>query len=229
MLVRRIRDAFGDRHFNALTAAINAATTPRVVLEGGGGGPVNINLGSNNQVGSVNIGDVAGGNIIKDNLFIIQGDNPLAIQAIEDRVTTVFFNDLKGLTSKQRAIFLFDSYERTSLDESRWLANAADRWISGQLLRRVREGDLPNVLVVLAGRRLPQFGIEWQDVVGRMPLENFVEEDVAQYLRENRGLSTLTDAEIRTLFTAVQGNPQLMGIIGDNLTQANRPVPDEEW
>jgi hypothetical protein len=54
-------------------------------------------------------------------------------------------------------------------------------------------------------------------------------DDVAEYLRINRGLSSLTDTEIQTLYNAVQGNPQLLGIIGDNLEQSSRPVADDDW
>jgi hypothetical protein len=108
--------------------------------------------------------------------------------------------------------------------------NAADRWIRRELLTRIAEGRLANSVVVLAGRRLPEFdGAAWSDVVGRLELEFFTVEDVAQYLRENRGLAALTDTEVQTLFTAIQGNPQLLGIIGDNLEQAARPAADEDW
>lgn len=231
MLVRRFRDALGAVHFNALTHAINEATSARVVIDGGSTDPANVNisLGTNNTIGSVEIGDVAGGNIIKDNLFIIQTDNPLLLQAVEDRITTVFFEGLTALAQRSKIVFFFDSYERNSLDADRWVPTAADRWITRELLGRIRDGKLPNALAVLAGRRAPDFGVEWNSVLGRMQLEAFVLEDVAQYLRENRGLSNLTDADVQTLFNAVQGNPQLMGIIGDNLEQATRPAADEEW
>jgi hypothetical protein len=62
-----------------------------------------------------------------------------------------------------------------------------------------------------------------------MPLDLFTVADVGQYLRENRGLNNLTDTEVQTLFNAVQGNPQLLGIIGDNLEQTVRPKDTEDW
>jgi hypothetical protein len=228
-LVRRFRDALGPIEFNRLTAAINEATAPRLVLsdEGGPGG-ASVNFGDA-QTGDVTVGDVAGRSIIKDNLFIVQTDNPLLLQAIEDRVTQVFFECLGDLVATTRALFLFDSYERTTQEGERWLSNAADRWIQRELLLRIREGRLPNTLVVLAGRRLPEFDAEWATVVGNLPLELFTVADVAEYLRENRGLPNLTDGEVQTLFTAIQGNPQLLGIIGDNLEQAARPASDDEW
>jgi hypothetical protein len=228
-LVRRFRDALGPAEFNRLTAAINEATAPRLVLsDEGGPGAASVNL-SGAQAGDVTIGDVAGRNIIKDNFFIVQTDNPLLLQAIEDRVTQAFFECLNELLASTRALFLFDSYERTTQEGERWVSNAADRWIQRELLLRIREGRLPNTLVVLAGRRLPEFDAEWATVVGNLPLELFTMADVAEYLRENRGLPNLTDTEVQTLFTAIQGNPQLLGIIGDNLEQATRPASDDEW
>jgi hypothetical protein len=229
-LVRRFRDALGAGHFNRLTAAINEATAPRLVISDGGGGgdTTGVNFGTS-QIGDVSIGDVAGRNIIKDNLFIVQADNPLVIQAIEDRVTQVFFECLGELTVAGPVLFLFDTYERTSQSSEVWSSNVTDRWIQRELLTRIREGQLLNTVVVLAGRRLPDFGAEWAQVIGNLPIELFTQADVAAYLRENRGLSSLTDTEVQTLFNAVQGNPQLLGIIGDNLEQTVRPGDDDDW
>lgn len=229
-LLRRFRDSLGAEQFNRLTAAINEATSPRIVLDDGGGSSgASIDFGDA-QTGDVSVGDVAGRSIVKDNLFIVQTDNPLLLQAIEDRVTQVFFECLRDLAALAPVLFLFDSYERTSQEGERWVANGADRWIRRELLSRIRDGKQPNTVVVLAGRRLPDFpAVEWGDVVGRLELEFFTVEDVAQYLRENRSLATLSDAEVQTLYTAIQGNPQLLGIIGDNLEQAARPASDEDW
>jgi hypothetical protein len=228
-LVRRFRDVLGPEQFNRLTAAINEATSPRLVLsDGGAPASASVDL-SGAQAGDVTIGDVAGRSIIKDNFFIVQTDNPLLLQAIEDRVTQAFFECLAALVATTTVLFLFDSYERSSQEGERWVPNAADRWIQRELLARIRDGKLPNSVVVLAGRRLPAFDAEWAEVVGKLDLEFFTVADVAQYLRENRGLTTLTDTELQTLFTAIQGNPQLLGIIGDNLEQAQRPATDDDW
>ncbi len=228
-LVRRFRDALGPEQFNRLTAAINEATSPRLVLsDGGAPASASVDL-SGAQAGDITIGDVAGRSIIKDNFFIVQTDNPLLLQAIEDRVTQAFFECLAALVAATTVLFLFDSYERSSQEGERWVPNAADRWIQRELLARIRDGKLPNSVVVLAGRRLPTFDAEWAEVVGKLDLEFFTVADVAQYLRENRGLTTLTDTELQTLFTAIQGNPQLLGIIGDNLEQAQRPATDDDW
>ncbi|NJN18589.1 MAG: hypothetical protein HC822_21190 [Oscillochloris sp.] len=228
-LVRRFRDSLGAEHFNRLTAEINDATAPRIVFNDSGPAGGGVAVGDNVQAGDIRIGDVAGRNIIKDNLFIVQSDNPLLIQALEDRITQVFFQCLQDLVVQQRALFLFDTYESNSQSSESWVASKADRWIMRELLSRIRDGQLPNTVVVLAGRRLPEFGVEWGKVIGRLELELFTIEDVGQYLRENRGLANLSDQDVQTLYNAVQGNPQLLGIIGDNLEQTNRATDEDDW
>ncbi|HEU5100074.1 MAG TPA: hypothetical protein VFU22_13690, partial [Roseiflexaceae bacterium] len=81
-----------------------------------------------------------------------------------------------------------------------------------------------------AGRRAPEFGTEWNEVLGRISLEPLECADIKIYLRERRGLSAITDAEAERLGQAVAGSPQVLGLIGDNLEQANKPKPqDDEW
>ncbi|MEM8531748.1 MAG: ATP-binding protein [Chloroflexota bacterium] len=231
-LVRRFRDAFGAEHFNALTEAINEATTARVELVTNGSNPaprVDVNVAESSVSGSsIAVSEV--GTIIKDNNFVLETDNPIIRQAIEDRITIAFFECLIVLSEKKRVVFLFDTYERNSLDAHSWSPNTADRWIYNQLLIRMRDGRLPNVIAVLAGRRMRDFGIEWNEVLGRMSLDPLECDDVKEYLRERRGLSQITEAEGDRLCQAVAGNPQVLGLIGDNLEQANQPqVADDEW
>ena len=233
-LVRRCRDDFGAEHFGALDQAIVDATTAHVALSTSGGqpaGPINISLGSENTLSSsdVMINDI-GNTIIRDNSFIIQTDNPILRQAIEDRINAAFFECLAALASQRRVVFLFDTYERASLEAERWRPSAADRWIVGQLLARIRDGKLANVAIVLAGRRVPEFGVEWNEVLGRVTLDLLDCSYITEYLRERRGLSSISDAQAQVLCQAVAGNPQVMGLIGDNLEQANKPkAEDDEW
>jgi hypothetical protein len=127
-------------------------------------------------------------------------------------------------------VFLFDTYERNTLDSERWSPSAADRWIAGQVLTRIRDGKLPNAIAVLAGRRAPEFGVEWNEAIGTISLDLLECGHVTEYLRERRGLSNISDEQAQVLCQAVAGNPQVMGMIGDNLEQAARPkVQDDEW
>lgn len=232
-LVRRCRDALGPEHFAALMRAIDEATTARVAISASGApaGPVNVSIGDDNTFSSsgISISDI-GTTVIRDNSFVIQTDNPIVRQAIEDRINAAFFECLAELAGRTRVVVLLDAYERASLEAERWAPGAADRWVVGQLLARIRDGKLPNVAVVLAGRRVPDFGIEWNEVLGRVSLELLECAYIKEYLRERRGLANITDAQAEVLCQAVAGNPQVMGLIGDNLAQANQPsMADDEW
>lgn len=233
LLMRRFRDAFGPEHFNLLTQTINDVTVPRVHIttDAAPAPDTVLSFGENNDLRGANItvGDVAGGSIIKDNLFVINANSSQNRQELENRVTEAFFTNLATLSQTTLVVFIFDSYERTALSLEPWTSASADRWISSELLRRIRDGLLSNVLVVLSGRTLPVFGNEWGEAIGAMPLGNLTEADVAQYLRKNRGLTNLSDEQVSALFTAVQGNPQLLGVIGDNLEYGSGGANDDEW
>jgi len=231
-LVLSCRDAFGAEHFAAVDQAISESTTARVTLSASGAAvPVNISIGEKNSLtsSSISISDV-GNTVVRDNAFYIQADNSILRQAIEDRINSAFFESLAALSAQSRVVFLFDSYERNTLESERWSPSAADRWIASQVLARIRDGRLPNVIAVLAGRRAPEFGVEWNEAIGKISLDLLECSHVTEYLRERRGLSNISDEQAQVLCQAVAGNPQVMGLIGDNLEQANRPkVADDEW
>jgi hypothetical protein len=232
-LVRHCRDSFGPEHFETLSQAISDATTARVALSTADvtpTGPINVSVGSENILTSstINVSDV-GNTIIKDNSFILQTDSPILRQAIEDRINAAFFDCLDELSAKTRVVFLFDTYERASLEDERWSPSAADRWIAGHVLTRMRDGKLDNAVAVLAGRRAPAFGVEWNAVLGTLSLDLLECSHVTEYLRERRGLANISDAQAEVLCQAVAGNPQVLGLIGDNLEQARPKVEDTEW
>lgn len=247
MLVRRCRDAFGPEHFNALTQAINEATSARITLttetSAPAPAPAPVPVAAGQLAVDTGGGDFAAGNIdkrqgqvfiegsvIKDNYFVVQTDNPLVRQVIEDRINSAFFECLSALSAQTKLVFLLDTYERNSIETDRWLSSEADRWIVGQLLARIRDGRLQNAIVVIAGRRTPEFGTEWNEVLGRISLDLLACDDIKVYLRERRGLTAITDAEAERLCQAVGGSPQVLGLIGDNLEQANKPkTQDDEW
>jgi hypothetical protein len=231
-LVLRCRDAFGPEHFAAVDQAISEATIARVSLSASGAAaPVNVSIGNENSLASstISVSDV-GNTVVRDNSFYIQADNPILRQAIEDRINSAFFESLEALSAQARVVFLFDTYERNTLDSERWSPSVADRWIAGQVLTRIRDGKLPNAIAVLAGRRAPEFGVDWNEALGTVALDLLECSHVTEYLRERRGLANISDEQAQVLCQAVAGNPQVMGMIGDNLEQANRPkVADDEW
>ncbi|HEU5013594.1 MAG TPA: hypothetical protein VFT66_13805 [Roseiflexaceae bacterium] len=230
-LVRHFRDALGVEQFPHLNEAIAAVLAPqlKIATDGAKTPSVNINVeGSTLANSPVTVQDV--GTIVKNNTFVFQTDSPIIRQAIEDRVTTAVFDDLAALSQHTTPVFLFDTYERTSTQIDGWVPNEADRWICGQLLARIRDQRLQNVVVVIAGERTPEFGAEWNGVLGRMALHPLECSDVDVYLRQRRGLASISDAEIQVLCQAVNGSPQVLGLVGDNLELSKNPAArDDEW
>ncbi len=211
-LVRRFRDALGPDHFPRVAEAFAVVLAPQVSIS--------------IENSTLNNSPVSVQNVTPS----FQTDNPVIRQTVEDRATTAFFDDLAALSQNTTPVFLFDTYGRTSTRQDSWVPGEADRWICGQLLARLRDKRLEKVVVVIAGERTPEFGAEWNEVLGRMSLDPLVCRDVDEYLRQRRGLTSISDAEIEVLCQAVNGSPQVLGLIGDNLEQAKNPaLHDDEW
>jgi hypothetical protein len=232
LLARSLRDQLAAPEFNRLTETINEITNPRLQLSSAASGPSTGISIEGSADASVDVsGTVAGRDVItiKDNYLVFQTDSALVRQVLDDRVTAAFGEALGLLAARTRVAFLFDTYERTATGLSPWAPGVADRWITRALLEPIREGRLRNVVVVLAGTEVPSFDAEWAAVVGSLGMPGFAREDVAEYLRTNRGLANLSEEQITALYTAVQGNPTLLGVIGDNLENAANKGSDDEW
>ncbi|MFQ3662739.1 MAG: hypothetical protein SNJ69_10135 [Chloroflexaceae bacterium] len=207
-LVRQIRDALGAPFFDQLTLIINEVTAPRLTA----------NVRSRSRASAQPSLAGAGHSGVKDNLFVVQTDNPRLLPAIEDRVIRAFFACLEDMAARAPVLLLFDSYEQASLDRERWLPTVADRWIRQELLRRIRNGKLRNTVVVLAGRQLPPFDASWASALSTLTLEALSHTEVADYLGALLGPERLSDAEVQAIYALTRGRPQLVGLIGDALT-----------
>lgn len=204
-LILRCRNMLGHEHFIPLNQLINAAANLN-----SGTGSINVNIGSHNTFdqSGINIGDV------------VLPNNPLQRQALEAHLNTTFFECLNRLCVQRTVVFLFDTYELTSVQKEKWISTPADHWIVTELLERIRDGRLPNAIVVLAGQRVRPFGVDWNKVLHSVALEPLDHKDVKKYLRKCLGLSTITDDQIELLWQVGAGNPQTLGLFGDRLRGA---------
>lgn len=220
-LVRQARDQLGPASFNPMTQLINDLTGIEIRLTTGPGrGEVSLGVATEGGTladSTVSVGDVAGRDIVKDNFFFVHADSERARRAVEIRITDAFFACLVRLTEARLAVFLFDSYEEVSQE--------ADAWIQGQFLSRVRDGQLQNVLVVLAGRQVPALGSAWRHMVAHTGLEPFTPEHVREYIVERRGLA---DLDVGTIWRTSGGNPGLLGMMAD-IAAAESLGQDEDW
>jgi tetratricopeptide (TPR) repeat protein len=90
-------------------------------------------------------------------------------------LTPLFLEDWRGVAEKRAMTFLFDTYERTG--------DFLDAWLRDIL--KGKYGDVPsNFLWVIAGREEldRNWWAEYENVMVRLPLEPFSEEETRQYL-----------------------------------------------
>jgi hypothetical protein len=215
-LVRFTRDQIGGNYFNQLTAVINTFTGVNVSLTTMGGGNSGVSVA--HVDGDVAVeGDIAGRDLIKDNKFFIQADSDMARRAAEIQINDAFFQCLNQVTAANpAAVFLFDSYEK--------ITKEAERWLLDYLLFRIREGLVSNVLVMIAGQKVPAIDPELKPFVAKTGLTPFTQEDIQEYIIERRQIAGL---DIETIFKTSGGFPGLLAKMAD--VAAIETGGDDDW
>jgi len=137
------------------------------------------------------------GDVVQDRWGLVRVDSDQVRQQIKLRILNLFFECLRKIPQR-RVVFLLDAYENAKRD--------AREWIEGELLSRICRGELPNALVVIAGREVPRLDSpdlnlpDWEKFVIPPPpkltdLERFSPDDVAEYL-QRRHIATLDPKEL---------------------------------
>lgn len=214
-LVRQSRDQLGAAAFNQLTITINSFTAVNINLATGGtGGGIHVETSS----ATVTVGgDMAGRDIIKDNQFYVQADSEVARRAAEIQINDAFFACLTKLVEAQgRAAFLFDSYEDITPD--------AEAWLRDYLLVHLHDQQPPNTLLIIAGRKIPELGADYKDLVARTGLDLFTADHVREYIEVRR---KITGLDLGTLFKTSGGQPGLLAKMADVASMATRS--DDDW
>ncbi len=221
-VLRRARDSFGASAFNAFTQIINQVTQPTLRIETVGSSASSLTFGENNNLAGANVavGDVAGGSIIKDNSFVINADSAVIRQALQDRLTVTFFECLEQLTTQGPVCFFFDTYDKVTIE--------AENWLLTQLLPRLREGQLTNVVVVVAGRSAPKLDNAWDGIIARTGLDLFKVEHATEYLVQRCGLKDEASV-INALFQASTGLPQLLAMLAENILRSQDTGGQDDW
>lgn len=205
-LVRLARDQMEARYFNPLTEVINrfTAVDVNIALQSTRPArPVDVRVGDISDISGGEV-IVAGGDVIKDNEFYIQADSEMARRAAEIRINDAFFACLATLLKEGPVVFLFDSYEDVTPE--------AEHWLRDHLLLRMSEGQLPNALVVIAGRQTPDLGAAIKPLVAKTGLDLFSEEYVREYIVERRGIE---DLDLETIIKTCGGFPGLLAKMAD--------------
>lgn len=222
-LVRVARDQIGAEHFNHLTQTINNFTSVNINILGGGQSKgVNVgDLAAAQGNVNLNLQEVAGGSIIKDNVvrdnqFYIQADSDVARRAAEIQINDAFFACLGEVLKKGPAVFLFDSYEDVTKE--------ADQWIRDYLLARLSDGTIGQTLIIIAGRAAPELSGDLKQLIAKTGLTLFTEDHVKEYIQTKRKLDGL---DLATIFKTSGGYPGLLAKMAD--VAAMDDEDDEDW
>jgi hypothetical protein len=202
-LVRLAREQMGIQAFAQLTAVIDGLSTVSIVVaaSGGGSGTVNINSTTTN-VG----GDMAGRDIYKNNVF--QADSDLQRRAAEIKVNDAFFNCLGELiTARGHAVVLFDSFETATAE--------ATRWLRAYLLPRILSKTPSNLLLIVAGEKVPELELEYSDCSRKTNLDLFQEAHIREYLALRHPSPPLDPLDI---LQRSKGQPSLVAMAVDEVT-----------
>lgn len=157
-------------------------------------------------------GALEDGALITDNGLPLRFDDERSRDLAEERITQAFFVCLRRLEAEFRPIvFLFDGCEDAP-DEAR-------DWIRYQLLDRLRTRELDHLVIIFAGRKIPDvsdLGIDELKV--ETGLAGFDEEYIQEFF-EGRGIS-VDLAEIPLLRKVSGGKPGKLALIADELRAA---------
>ena len=104
-------------------------------------------------------------------------------QAFEQNISTLFFNELSALAQHRAVILCYDTFERAPAE--------VRRWVTEQLLDRLANGYIQNVLVIISGREIPNISGKHKltAITAQTRLDNFDLETVRTYWVTCRGLS----------------------------------------
>ena len=154
---------------------------------------------------------------IKDSMINVQRpDRDVTENEIVIALTNAFMPCLKALTSESPLVIFLDALEKA--DE---LANA---WIWDELLSRVRDQEIPSLLVVLSGRNTFEPDPTFFDSSEVYALKPFKSEHILDYL-EKRGLDRMDYLADFILANPGGGNPLKVAQGVDNFIRFQRQKP----
>ncbi|MCB0046464.1 MAG: CHAT domain-containing protein [Caldilineaceae bacterium] len=205
-IVRRARDILGEQHYRPLTQVINEVTGGRV------------------SVHRVQAATDSGAAPVLDRYELIQAENERIKALIDARINDVFFDCVRRQSADRRAVFLFDSLERIQPE--------ARAWIEKELLQRIHDDRLSNVVVVLAGRVDPGFAAALTGSIAATGLSGFEERHIREYIQRRGALSILDKHENFVQFVMdfnAHNKPVMLAELVDGYIDRSAAAADEDW
>lgn len=193
-IMRKIRDDAGPENFLHFTDLINYFTVPqyelKITIEGAG-----IRVAEGAEIKGSSTGVIAGV-VIKD-CMLGYPRNDINVPEDERRIrlTDCFLDDLAAATGNNALVIFFDAIEKMTFE--------TERWVSEELIGGISQGWLPNVKLVLCGRRKPDLG-ECRLIAEESELKPFLREHIVEYL-EKSGITDGRDAIADLLLLHTKG------------------------
>lgn len=148
------------------------------LLKDMGGRPAQVEVGTGAVISGSRFGDIA--NVIVQELHVsLPGLDP----QVRRRQATHRFRQALTACGPQPAVWLVDSCEKAQQNP-----DTAD-WLSGAIVGHVACDESLPLVIVLAGRSLPDLKSDWEDAIVRLPLKPFESDHVGQLACERFQLS----------------------------------------
>jgi hypothetical protein len=146
--------------------------------------------------------------ITEDNLGILRTDSAADQTRIERQINDAFFTALTNLVADRApVVLLFDSYEAVKPD--------ADRWLRQELLTRLRDSQLNDLVVIITGRQTPDLSeLKMNSLLVQTYLEPFDEPIVREYFEERR--KVVMELDWRTILVTSGGVPGALAMMADH-------------
>lgn len=147
--------------------------------------------------------------ITEDNMGILHTDSAADQTRIQRQVNDAFFAALTDLVADRApVVLLFDSYEAIKPD--------ADRWLRQELLTRLRDSQLRDLVIIVTGRQTPDLSdLNMSNLLVSTHLEPFDESIVREYFEERRKLA-IDGLDWRTILVTSGGVPGALAMMADH-------------
>ncbi len=153
---------------------------------------------------------------VEDQNGHLWADTEIERRRAERQINDAFFACIVRLmAAKKQVVFLFDAVEEAP--------DVAEEWIRNELLLRLRDGQLNDVVVIITGRKtLDLTDLEIRELLVQTSLEPFTEEHVREYFEEKR---KITGLDLRTVILTSGGVPGALAMMADH---AGASVQDDD-
>lgn len=144
---------------------------------------------------------------ITDSNALLRADSQQERQHAERQISKAFFDCLAAIIrDRSPAVFLFDSVEAAPPD--------AERWLLEELLPRLTEDPLKDLVIIITGRKTPDMSrLDIRHLLVETKLEPFVEADIREYFEERR---KITGLDMRTIILTSGGVPGALAMMADH-------------